>query len=165
VENMKDGGYLRPMHTSSEAEGWRKAASQGLTTISPNNPRAVDIVREQTPLPGVLKGCRDCCYVSGNLCTHPSVGDIKLDVFTGKVLRHNFPQFKKMRTESGLCGPEARLWAKVKPVANFRVYTVLSWVSLMLTAFLIFGVGTWWGLVGVPLMLAFMATRAILGSE
>lgn len=139
--------------------------SSEVATISPHNPRAVDIVREQAPLPGVLRGCRDCGHSVGKECSHPSFGRRKLNVFTGKVQRVDLPKWENMRSEGGACGPEGRLWTKCKPHQNHRTYGLLSLGSGASGLWLLFGAHSLWSVACIPLAIVFAIIYVGLSDE
>lgn len=143
-------------------EAWKKDLP---ATISPHNPRAVDVVREQAPLPGELRGCRDCRYSRGSYCSHPSFGERKLDVFTGRVNRVSLPAWKSLRSDRGACGPEGRLWRKCRPHRNFRTYAVLAATSAGTGLYFLFVLHTLWTLIFVPLTIFLLAMMAAISNE
>lgn len=123
-----------------------KLRGPGGQEVTPFSPRVVDAVREQAPLPGELRGCRDCKYRTLNICTHPSVGRRRLNVFTGKVVVEQQPKLEVMRSPNGACGLEGRFWKKAGVQSNYRSYRTLTFLMAAACLYLTYSV-TWWALL------------------
>lgn len=141
--------HFRLTDAPAGVENMRQLTDTRLKEVTPYNPQVVALAREQAPLPGLAKGCRDCNHRVGEFCGHPTVGGHKLNVFTGKAERTNLPKYTLLRMENGICGPEARLWETVTITSNYRTYAVGTIISLIATV----GVSMTVDILGLLLMI------------
>lgn len=148
--------------TREERENLPTLRSGGVT---PYTPRVVDLAREQAPPPGHLRGCRDCRHRSGDLCAHPAVGNSVLNLFTGRMERTNLPRWKILRGDGGICGPEARMWAKRGPHQSHRLYGTLASVSTVGGIAWFILAPTLWALILAPIMVLSFFAWIHLGSD